>query len=280
MASSHTSTIRPAAVAGSFYPRDPRALRAQIGTLLGAVDPARSSARARAPRMLIVPHAGYQYSGGVAARAYALLAPHRDRIRRVVLVGPAHRVAFRGIAVPSVDAFWTPLGAVALDSAAIARLKALAQVVVDDAPHAWEHALEVQLPFLQSVLSDFAIVPLIAGNVSPRDVAQALEVLWGGQETLVVISSDLSHYHEHAVASRIDASTVQSVLRLEVGIDHDQACGATAIDAAVLCARRHGLRPHLLDLRNSGDTAGPRDRVVGYCAIAFDEPEGTDDGSQ
>ena len=280
MAISRTSTIRPAAVAGSFYPRDPRELRAQLGSLLAGVDPARSDAPARAPRMLIAPHAGYQYSGGVAAQAYALLAPHRDRIRRVVLVGPAHRVAFRGIAVPSVDAFWSPLGAVPLDVAAIARLKGLAQVVFDDAPHAWEHALEVQLPFLQSVLADFAIVPLIAGKVSPRDVAQALEVLWGGPETLIVVSSDLSHYHEHAVASRIDASTVQSVLRLEVGIDHDQACGATAIDAAVLCARRHGLRPRLLDLRNSGDTAGPRDRVVGYCAIAFDEAEGTDDATQ
>jgi AmmeMemoRadiSam system protein B len=280
MASSHTSTIRPAAVAGSFYPHDPRALRAQVGSLLADVDPAHCGERARAPKMLIAPHAGYQYSGGVAAQAYALLAPHRDRIRRVVLIGPAHRVAFRGIAVPSVDAFWSPLGAVPLDFTAIAQLKALPQVVVDDAPHAWEHALEVHLPFLQSMLAEFAIVPLIAGNVSSRDVAQVLEALWGGQETLIVISSDLSHYHEHALASRIDASTVQSVLRLEVGIDHDQACGATAIDAAVLCARRHGLSPRLLDLRNSGDTAGPRDRVVGYCAIAFDEPEGDDDKPQ
>lgn len=280
MASSHTSTIRPAAVAGSFYPRESRALRAQLDGLFAGVDSARAAAHAHAPKMLIAPHAGYQYSGAVAAHAYALLAPHRDRIRRVVLIGPAHRVAFRGIAVPSVHAFWSPLGAVQLDAPAIERVRSLPQVRVDDAPHAWEHALEVHLPFLQSVLADFTLVPLIAGDVSPRDAAQVLESLWGTQETLIVISSDLSHYHEHALASRIDASTVQTVLRLEVGIDHDQACGATAINAAVLCARRHGLRPRLLDLRNSGDTAGPRDRVVGYCSIAFDEAEGADAEAQ
>ena len=275
MASSHTSTIRPAAVAGSFYPHDPRALRTQLDRLFGELAPSPTPAP-RAPKMLVAPHAGYQYSGAVAARAYALLAPHRARIRRVVLIGPAHRVAFRGIAAPSVGAFWSPLGAVPLDVEAIARLGGLPQVRVDDAPHAWEHAIEVHLPFLQSVLDDFAIVPLIAGDVSPLDLAQVFEALWGEAETLIVVSSDLSHYHEHAVATQIDASTVRSVLRLDAGIDHAQACGATAINAAVLCARRHGLAPRLLDLRNSGDTAGPRDRVVGYCAIAFDEGDGHD----
>jgi AmmeMemoRadiSam system protein B len=266
---SHTSTIRPAAVAGSFYPRDAGRLREQLARMFDAVPP--ESAQAPAPKMLVAPHAGYQYSGAIAARAYALLAPQRDRIRRVVLIGPAHRVAFRGIAVPSVDAFWSPLGAVPLDTAAIEALRSLPQVSVADAPHAWEHSLEVHLPFLQSVLADFAIVPLIVGDASPLDVAQVLETLWGGPETVVVVSSDLSHYHEYALARQIDASTVQAVLRMEAGIDHEQACGATPINAALLCARRHGLQPRLLDLRNSGDTAGPRDRVVGYCAIAFDE---------
>ncbi len=266
---SHTSTIRPAAVAGSFYPRDPKLLRAQLAQMFDTVPP--ESGQAHAPKMLVAPHAGYQYSGAIAARAYALLAPQRDRIRRVVLIGPAHRVAFRGIAVPSVDAFWSPLGAVPLDTAAIEALRSLPQVSVADAPHAWEHSLEVHLPFLQSVLAEFSIVPLIVGDASPLDVAQVLETLWGGQETVVIVSSDLSHYHEYALARQIDASTVQAVLRMETGIDHEQACGATPINAALLCARRHGLHPRLLDLRNSGDTAGPRDRVVGYCAIAFDE---------
>jgi AmmeMemoRadiSam system protein B len=272
---SHTSTIRPAAVAGSFYPRDAGRLREQLARMFDAVPP--ESAPAPAPKLLVAPHAGYQYSGAIAARAYALLAPQRDRIRRVVLIGPAHRVAFRGIAVPSVDAFWSPLGAVPLDTAAIEALRSLPQVSVADAPHAWEHSLEVHLPFLQSVLADFAIVPLIVGDASPLDVAQVLETLWGGPETVVVVSSDLSHYHEYALARQIDASTVQAVLRMEAGIDHEQACGATPINAALLCARRHGLQPRLLDLRNSGDTAGPRDRVVGYCAIAFDETEAAGD---
>ena len=272
--SSQISTTRPAAVAGSFYPADPRRLRAELARMLDAAP----SAPARPPKILVAPHAGYQYSGETAARAYALLAPHRDRIRRVVLIGPAHRVALRGIAVASVDAFSSPLGAVPLDTAAVEALRALPQVVVADAPHAWEHSLEVQLPFLQSVLAEFTIVPLLVGAASPLDVAEALETLWGADETLIVVSSDLSHYHEYALARHMDAATVESVLRLDAGIDHEQACGATPINAAMLCARRHGLRPRLLDLRNSGDTAGPRDRVVGYCAIAFDEQQESDAG--
>ncbi len=286
-----TSSIRPAAVAGSFYPGQPDALRAMLESMLEAAQSSSDSAvparerrdesigQAAPPKILIAPHAGYQYSGPVAAHAYRLLGAHRRGISRVVLIGPAHRMAFRGIAAPTVETFWTPLGAVALDVKAIRSIGAMSQVVASDTPHAWEHALEVQLPFLQSVLERFRVVPLVVGDASARDVAQVLDALWGGEETVIVVSSDLSHYHEYALANQIDGATVRSILELRTGLDHAQACGATPINAALLCARRHGLRPRLLDLRNSGDTAGPRDRVVGYCAIAFDE-EGDGDGAE
>jgi len=274
--SARPASIRPAAVAGAFYPRDGERLRAEVGALIDRCAGESCAETAAPPKILIVPHAGYQYSGEVAACAYRLLAPHRGRVRRVVLIGPSHRVAFRGVALPSVGAFWTPLGAVALQDTAALETAGHPALHVADEPHAWEHALEVQLPFLQATLEAFELVPLVVGDASPRDVAEVLDSLWGGEETVVVVSSDLSHYHEHALASQIDSATVKSVLALEARLDHEQACGATAINAALLCARRRGLRPQLLDLRNSGDTAGPRDRVVGYCSIAFFEQEGND----
>lgn len=282
MAVQHTS-IRPAAVAGTFYPGDEARLRAQLAAMLDrarAESPVQSGATEvappRPPKILIAPHAGYVYSGPVAASAYRLLEAHRDLIRRVVVIGPAHRVAFRGIAVPAADAFQTPLGRVAVDAQALRSILALPQVGASDAPHALEHSLEVHLPFLQAVLGEFSIVPLVVGHCSPRDVAQVLEALWGGEETLIVVSSDLSHYHEHALATRIDGATVRSILGMQPTLDHQQACGATPVNAALLCAERHGLRARLLDLRNSGDTAGGRDRVVGYCSIAFHEAPGED----
>lgn len=272
------SGVRPAAVAGSFYTANPAELGAQLVAMLARAGaaPEASATRsgdspARPPKILIAPHAGYVYSGPVAAHAYRLLEPHRDTVRRVVVIGPSHRVAFRGIAVPNVAAFRTPLGDVALDLASLRTIAALPHVVVADSPHAWEHAIEVQLPFLQTVLQQFTVVPLVVGDASPRDVAEVLEALWGGDETVIVVSSDLSHYHEHARATGIDSATARSILELQAGLDHAQACGATPVNAAILCARRHGLRTSLLDLRNSGDTAGGRDRVVGYCAIAFED---------
>jgi len=277
--SARPASIRPAAVAGAFYPRDAASLRAEIDTLVDRCAGEPRTNTEAPPKILIVPHAGYQYSGEVAARAYRLLAPHRRRVRRVVLIGPSHRVAFRGIALPSVAAFWTPLGAVALQDAAALETARHPALHVSDEPHAWEHALEVQLPFLQATLEHFELVPLVVGHASPRDVAEVLDSLWGGEETIVVVSSDLSHYHEHAVASQIDSATVDAVLAMEARLDHEQACGATAINGALLCARRRGLHPQLLDLRNSGDTAGPRDRVVGYCSIAFYE-QGVNDAAR
>ncbi len=267
-------TIRRAAVAGMFYPADARALRKDIGAYL---DAARSSTRVEpaAPKMLLVPHAGYIYSGAVAARAYAALAGRRGRIRRVVLLGPTHRVALRAIAAPTVDAFETPLGAVPLDRAAIAGLADLPQVTANDGAHAAEHSLEVQLPFLQAVLGDFSLVPLAVGHLAPEQVVPVIERLWGGDETLIVISSDLSHYLPYAQASEVDAQTVRHLLELDPALSHDQACGATPLAAALVVARARGLTPRLLDLRNSGDTAGDRSRVVGYCAMAF-APAGQD----
>ena len=261
-----STTTRPAAVAGLFYPGDARALRAQVGQMLAAVAP---SDDAVDPKVLVVPHAGYVYSGPVAAQAYARLGRARGRISRVVLLGPTHRVAVRGLAAPTVAGFDTPLGRVALDRDAIAGLSDLPQVVASDAVHADEHALEVQLPFLQTVLESFALVPLAVGRVDPEAVAQVLERLWGGDETLIVISTDLSHYLPYGQAQATDRDTVDRILRLDAALDHQQACGATPLAGALLAARSHGLTPQLLDLRNSGDTAGDRARVVGYCAIAF-----------
>ncbi len=260
-------STRPAAVAGQFYPATATALREAV---VSALDAAGTQASVAVPKMLLVPHAGYVYSGAVAAHAYAALAPARQRIRRVVLLGPTHRVALHGLAAPTVDGFETPLGRVALDREALDALADLPQVVADDRAHAAEHSLEVQLPFLQTVLDRFTVVPLAVGRASAAEVAQVLERLWGGDETLIVISSDLSHYLPYEQAQAVDRDTVDTILRLDPALEHEQACGATPLAGALLAARAHGLAPRLLDLRNSGDTAGDRARVVGYCAVAFE----------
>lgn len=261
-----TTTMRPAAVAGLFYPDDAEALRADIRDALAGAHPAPSAA---APKLLVVPHAGYDYSGPIAAQAYAALAPWAARILRVVLLGPTHRVAVRGLAAPTVEAFETPLGTVRLDRAALAALADLPQVVASDAAHAKEHSLEVQLPFLQTVLGDFTLVPLAVGDASPGEVAEVLARLWGGDETLIVISSDLSHYLPYARAQAVDRATVERILHFATDLDPHEACGARPLSGALLIARERGLQPRLLDLRNSGDTAGDRSRVVGYGALAF-----------
>lgn len=259
--------VRPAAVAGMFYPDSAARLATDVRAYLAAV-PALAGAP---PKAVVVPHAGYVYSAAVAASAYARVAPLRGRVTRVVLLGPTHRVAVRGLALPRAHAFATPLGEVPVDAAAVALARTLPQVVVSDAAHALEHALEVQLPFLQSVLGGFSLVPFAVGDATPDEVAAVLDALWGGPETLVVVSSDLSHYHRYADAARIDRATADAVLALSATLDHEQACGATPVNGLLLCARRRGLSPALLDLRNSGDTAGDRSRVVGYASFAFTE---------
>ncbi len=265
--------VRPPAVAGTFYQAHRQALLQDVAALLQAAQPDTAKVPA-APKAIIVPHAGYVYSGSTAALAYARLAAARSTIRCVVLLGPVHRVAVRGLALPGVDCFATPLGEVKVDQAAIAAIAHLPQVVVSAAAHAREHSLEVQLPFLQAALDDFTLVPLAVGDATPTEVAQVLELLWGGPETLIVISSDLSHYLPYRRAQTVDQDTVQSILHLDTTLTHEQACGGTPVNGLLLAAKRHGLQPHLLGLCNSGDTAGDKTRVVGYAAFAFmQEPQ-------
>jgi AmmeMemoRadiSam system protein B/AmmeMemoRadiSam system protein A len=273
--------VRPPAVAGFFYPADPGQLtRAVDGYLADAPDGGGDDA----PKAIIVPHAGYIYSAPVAAPAYAALRAAAGRISRVVMLGPAHRVTVRGLAAPTASAFRTPLGAVPIDRAAVEAIAALPQVALRDDAHRDEHCLEVQLPFLQRILGDFTLVPLVVGDASPAAVAEVLERLWGGPETLIVVSSDLSHYHDYATAQRMDRRAAEAIESFDPGgLDHEQACGRLPILGLLTAARRHGLGVARLDLRNSGDTAGPRDRVVGYGAWKFSErgPEdaATDDGA-
>jgi AmmeMemoRadiSam system protein B len=264
--------VRPPAVAGLFYPEAPGELDAEVGRLLAAVSPKRSAERlGRAPKALIVPHAGYVYSGPIAASAYGLLRNARG-ISRVVLLGPVHRVPVRGLALPEATAFATPLGSVPVDTAGAEALRSLPQVCVSGAAHAAEHSLEVQLPFLQRVLGDFTVLPLAVGDATPEEVAGCLERVWGGPETLIVVSSDLSHYLPYDVARRVDRNTAEAILALKHGaIGHEHACGATAVWGLLVVAERRGLAVELLDLRNSGDTEGDRGRVVGYGAFAFRE---------
>jgi AmmeMemoRadiSam system protein B len=259
---------RPPAVAGRFYPADPEALardvRAHLATAAPA-DPATGS-----PKALIVPHAGYLYSGPIAGSAYRALAARPQRIERVVLLGPSHRVALRGLAAPDADAFASPLGDVPIDRACLAELLALPQVCVLDSAHAAEHSLEVQLPFLQCALGAFRLVPLSVGDAEPEAVAEVLERAWGGPETLIVVSSDLSHYHDYATARRLDAQTSAAIEALDPsGVGPQAACGRVPVRGLLLAARRARLRARTLDLRSSGDTAGSRERVVGYGAYVF-----------
>lgn len=267
MQSIHGNIRRPA-VAGAFYAADSDQLEADVRGLL-------ADARSEPPvgadlKALIVPHAGYVYSGPVAASAYAALRGREGRIERVVLFGPAHRVPVRGLAAPATDAFETPLGEVPIDREALLRAEALPQVLVDDRPHALEHSLEVQLPFLQHLLGSFQLVPFVVGDASHEEVADVMDLLWGGAETLIVVSSDLSHYYDHATARRLDAATSRAIESLDPSaLDPESACGRIPVGGLLIAARRHGLHVDALDVRNSGDTAGPRDRVVGYGAYAL-----------
>jgi AmmeMemoRadiSam system protein B len=259
-----SDAVRPPAVAGTFYPRDPGELRAQVMRFLSATP----APPVRAPKALIAPHAGYVYSGQTAAASFGTLRAARA-IERVVLIGPAHYVPFRGIAAPAAAAFATPLGSVPVDQEAIGDIG----VVRDDRPHAPEHALEVELPFLQLLLPSFRIVPLVIGDAEPRAVAAVLRGLWGGAETLMVVSSDLSHYHDYETARRLDSGTAALIERGEwAEIGPDRACGCLAVAGLLKEMGERGGHGRRLALCNSGDTAGPRDRVVGYGAWVFTSP--------
>ncbi|HET7649833.1 MAG TPA: AmmeMemoRadiSam system protein B [Gammaproteobacteria bacterium] len=256
--------IRAAAVAGLFYPEDPAELRQSVASLLRD-----NPAAGRAPRAVIVPHAGYIYSGPVAARAYQRIAAAGGALRRIVILGPAHRVALNGMALPTAQQFRTPLGDVPLDTACIERLAQLPGVMYADRAHRDEHGIEVQLPFLQSVIGRFTLVPVVVGACDAEAVRALLEAALDDGHTLIIISSDLSHYHPYAVAQALDLATAKRIERLDEPLGGDAACGAYALNGLLAFARQHHLRAERLDLRNSGDTAGPKDRVVGYGAWAI-----------
>lgn len=265
------SAIRKAAVAGQFYPADADELSQTVSALLDGADHAAAGTAPPTdpPKALIVPHAGYVYSGPVAAAAYSRLRPYRDRLHRIVLLGPCHRVPVRGLALSGAAFFRTPLGDIPIDRDACDRIRSR-DVAVFDETHAFEHSLEVHLPFLQVVLESFALVPVVVGDAAPKRVAEVLGLLWDGPETLIVVSSDLSHYLDYDSARRHDRRTCAAIEALDArAVDHDAACGATPVGGLLIAAKQRGMTVTTIDLRNSGDTAGDRRRVVGYGSWEF-----------
>lgn len=268
------TVIRSAAVAGQFYPDRAQDLVATVSAMLDAVP--MPPVEVPPPKAIIAPHAGYVYSGPVAASVYKRLLPLRGRVRRVVLLGPSHRVAFRGMALSSADVWQMPDGPVMLDRAGAELAATVPGVIVEDRAHRQEHCLEVHLPFLRAVLgNDFALLPVVIGQAEPAQVEALLAALWGGPETLIVISSDLSHYLSYTVARQRDSLTAQAIERLdESDLGFEDACGRLPVAGLLRLARAKGLSVERVDLRSSGDTAGPRDQVVGYGAWVFTEPAG------
>lgn len=259
------SKVRPAAVAGMFYPDEPATLQQTVRRFLD-----QATVSGPPPRAIIAPHAGYIYSGPIAANAYHLLEARRDQIKRVVLLGPSHRVPLLGLAASSADSFATPLGDVPLDREMITRLTRLPQVKIMDEAHMMEHSLEVQLPFLQTILAEFKLVPLVVGEASADEVCEVLEQAGLSDATLIVISSDLSHYHDYTTARQMDRQTSDAIEHLQPNqLSYEDACGRIPVSGMLKLAQKLGLRAETIDLRNSGDTAGSRDQVVGYGAYVF-----------
>ncbi len=263
--------IRQAAVAGSFYPTDTDELTRVLAQFLVQAEQQQPN-HGLTPKAIIVPHAGYIYSGSVAASAYQRLSMAHHKINRVVVLGPSHRVAFHGLASCRASDYITPLGLIPLDSTSLRQIETLPQVSVNDAAHIPEHSIEVQLPFLQTVLDEFVLVPLLVGDADETEVAQVLEQLWGDQHTLIVISSDLSHFHNYADAQQRDQHTSRAIETLNPAtIGYEDACGRNPINGLLQLAKRYAMHVETVDLRNSGDTAGSRDQVVGYGAYLFFE---------
>ncbi len=253
-------SIRQAAVAGQFYEADKTRLQEHINKLLGVTDDPPDAM----PEALIVPHAGFIYSGKTAAQAYRCIQSRRGEIKRIVLLGPAHRVYLDGMALPSVDTFSTPLGDIPLDQESIEQVKTLSGVMLSDEAHRLEHSLEVQLPFLQTVLDDFSLVPIVVGDCSADKVAGLMDKLWGDSNSLMIISSDLSHFHPYNAAKQIDASTCQRILNKSCNLSGEEACGARVLNGLMRSKHALSLNIELLAACNSGDTAGDKNRVVGY----------------
>ncbi len=260
------SHIRQPAVAGLFYPAEKQTLKQDVESYLQQANYGRDVV----PKALIVPHAGYVYSGPIAASAYKQLIPVKDKINRVVLLGPSHRVAFHGLAVPKADVFNTPLGNIKIDKEGVRLLEKLPQVIASDQAHQEEHSLEVQLPFLQEILNDFTLIPVVVGDVGRHEVAQVIEKFIDDEHTLIVISTDLSHYHEYNEARRIDRLTSDAIEKIKPNlIGYDDACGRNGLNGMLTVASDKNLTVDILDLRNSGDTAGDKSRVVGYGAYVI-----------
>jgi AmmeMemoRadiSam system protein B len=264
------ATVRPPAVSGLFYPASAEELRSAVEEYLRE---APAPAAPGAPKAVIAPHAGYVYSGPIAGSAFQAFtaAAAASPIERVVVLGPSHFVPFRGLALPGHESFGTPLGTVKLQGDGARAALRLPQVRIIPEAHVREHSLEVELPFLQVLLGEFELVPLVVGEAGPEEVAEVLDRLWGGAETLIVISSDLSHYLPYEDARRVDQETAGAILALRGPLDPHQACGAGPINGLLEAALARGLTAQLLDLRNSADTAGDPSRVVGYGAFAFHE---------
>ncbi|MFH0908699.1 MAG: AmmeMemoRadiSam system protein B [bacterium] len=259
------AAVRKPAVAGMFYPENRTELHGMVTSFLNKVD-----LTCPVPKALVVPHAGYVYSGPIAATGYAQIRAARSVIRKVILLGPSHRVPFHGLAVCGARYFETPLGDVPVDAALVDAVLDLPQVRVLDSAHAMEHSLEVHLPFLQETLEQFSVLPLVVGDATPEEISEVLEKVWGGKETLIVVSSDLSHYYDYETAKQLDEATSRAIEALKPeDIQPHQACGRVPLSGLLVVAARHGLKAKTLDLRNSGDTVGPRDQVVGYGAYVF-----------
>lgn len=262
----YMSKIRQPAVAGLFYPADKQSLKKDVDEFLEQANYGRDII----PKAIVVPHAGYMYSGPIAASAFKLLVPFKDKIKRVVLLGPSHRAAFTGLAVPASDFFNTPLGNIQIDKNAIQLLADIPQVIVSDQAHSEEHSLEVQLPFLQEILNEFTLVPIVVGDAKRSEVAEVINRLWGEQDTIVVISTDLSHYHNYNEAKQLDRATSEAIVNLTPDlISYDDACGRNGLKGMITVAEEKHLSIDILDLRNSGDTAGDKNRVVGYGAYVI-----------
>lgn len=264
-----TNKIRQPAVAGMFYPADPAELKDMVTDFIDGVD-THTKVQAPWPKAIIAPHAGYRYSGPVAASAYARVAVLKEKITHVVLFGPAHRVPLMGFAASSAEYFATPLGNIPVDVQTINRLLVEEKVTVLDQAHTMEHSLEVHLPFLQIVLKDFSLIPIVVGDASTEAVSQLLTDLWNGPETLVVVSSDLSHFHDYGTAQTMDRKTCSAIENLDYRAIHsNEACGCAPVRGLLHHARHLGLQAVTVDYRNSGDTAGSKDQVVGYGAYVF-----------
>ncbi len=258
--------VRTTAVAGAFYPSEPEILSKDIQRYIEETP----SVSLPVPKAIIVPHAGYEYSAGVAASAYKLLKSGRKSIKKVVILAPSHKIGFNGMALTKASAYETPLGNVEIDKEMNEQLLALPLVDYLEEAHKSEHSLEVQLPFLKEALDDFKLIPVITGNASPTDVETLLETVWGKKDTLIVISTDLSHYLPYNEACILDNKTKTAIENLDIdSIEQEQACGYVPLKGMLTIAKAKKMQVETLEVKNSGDTSGSKNRVVGYGAWAF-----------